>query len=174
MSGPGVVERASKEISRRIHSLGFSKRARSQDRGGDHEQQQQQQPRAPSEEQQAKAAAADKLNGNEAAQDGGGGGSGGSGGGGGGGGISVASSSVSKMGTIIRGSVMDKVTHVFNSSNMGNAGNKENGGGGGGQKKAAAAAAAASEPTSINIPKGKLGNSISSAEVLVLYSSDFS
>ncbi len=36
--GPGVVERASKEISRRIHSLGFSKagslakRARSQDR----------------------------------------------------------------------------------------------------------------------------------------------
>lgn len=36
VSTPGVVERASKEISRRIHSLGFktSKRTKSVDEGG--------------------------------------------------------------------------------------------------------------------------------------------
>ena len=132
-SGPGVVERASKEISRRIHSLGFSKKSKA-------EQQQQQR----GEQQE------DKLNGNEtddqnaakpapAA--------------------TTATNSVSRMGTIIKGSVMDKVTHVFNSSSMGNANNKDQ------SQAAAAASAAAAAPApadpaaaatggSINIPKG--------------------
>eukprot|EP00095_Tigriopus_kingsejongensis_P005870 maker-scaffold38_size502422-snap-gene-2.17 protein:Tk05870 transcript:maker-scaffold38_size502422-snap-gene-2.17-mRNA-1 annotation:"f-box lrr-repeat protein 16" len=167
--GPGVVERASKEISRRIHSLGFksssSKRTKSVDTDPSH-------PTGSDSISASTTAAVDKLNGNEVLADG-----------------SPNASCPqpgpaspgmsSKMGTIIKGSVMDKVTHVFGSAGMGNSNNKEK------QAAAAAAAAAASADSgakgaapsnggaaadakdnaaqggpsgSINIPKGAVAN----------------
>ena len=188
--GPGVVERASKEISRRIHSLGFksssSKRAKSVDTsdrggaaagtgngpgsgssGGD----------AATGGAAAKtdvisastAAAVDKLNGNEGAPDGSPVGPAASP-------APAPMSSASKMGTIIKGSVMDKVTHVFGSSSsssgMGNSNSKDKdkdknaaaaaaaaavaaGSTGGSDSDSAAAGSDGKSANGINIPKGK-------------------
>ena len=153
-SGPGVVERASKEISKRIHLLGFSKTSSAKRNAaktaalGQEDQPQSKQ--SVPEDQQKATTEADKLNGNESpptenvavtASSG-----------------ASTQSSVSKMGTIIRGSVMDKVTHVFNSSTMGNTSNKE-------QQQSQATASSLSggnapcsttslTSSGINIPKG--------------------
>lgn len=152
--GPGVVERASKEISRRIHSLGFksssSKRTKSVDSDPNS-------PIVPSDSISASTTAAvDKLNGNEVPSDN----------------VSpgptispsTPSSSTgmsSKMGTIIKGSVMDKVTHVFGSAGMGNSNNKEKQAAAAANAAAAATAtAAAANQSSGNTTKVTTGNAI--------------
>jgi hypothetical protein len=63
------------------------------------------------------------------------------------------------MGSIIKGSVMDKVTNVFSGQTMGNASNKEAAAASGTVSGAAAAAAASKNSdtsNAINIPKGKV------------------
>jgi hypothetical protein len=62
------------------------------------------------------------------------------------------------MGSIIKGSVMDKVTNVFGSAssqNMGNTNNKESNSATG-SGSAASKAAEATSSNAINIPKGKI------------------
>ena len=78
---PGVVERASKEISRRIHSLGFSSSGSSSSK----------QAAGGGSKVSSSSSEQDKLNGNESAENA-------SGGGGGSGGTSRATSAASKVG----------------------------------------------------------------------------
>ena len=62
------------------------------------------------------------------------------------------------MGSIIKGSVMDKVTNVFGSAssqNMGNTNNKESNSATGSGGSAASKAAEATSSNAINIPKGE-------------------
>ena len=168
----GVVERASKEISRRIHSLGFktssSKKGSSSNKGNEEPEtltdsgdpgegasggaEKKKTGSQRQSDQDQLITESDRLNGNnQAAQP-----------------VverlehaaatppgSPSTSSYRNMGSIIKGSVMDKVTNVFSGQTMGNSSNKE----AAASSTAAAAAAAAKTPdanNAINIPKGEI------------------
>ena len=127
VSTPGVVERASKEISRRIHSLGFKTSSSSKSPSSS---------RKAATEESTKLSESDRLNGNDPEpvlatvksrptpppkpssifnRYGGQNDDSSSG--------SSGYSQARTMGSIIKGSVMDKVTHVFSVSSSNNMGN---------------------------------------------------
>ena len=176
-STSSVVERASKEISRRMHSLGFKTSSPSPSPSPSSSK---------SDKSKLVLSESDKLNGNNELEDQAGGA-----------GASASSedgvvlrrkkpvshaakqpAARASMSSIIKGSVMDKVTHVFNNgvSSMGNANNSKTSGlatasnpkpsEGGGKEAKKAAAEAENSPgndgkpgppaSGINIPKGEL------------------